>query len=181
MTAIWKRTWREGERDRATEEKEERAKKMEGGAEGGRKKGGGAISGWKWLRSPLVLPRQPKPTTFDSSQLNRTHFHLLLLFSPPCLRFSLKLPLSSFFVFLFLAIGHHSFAFSGSLAALRRITRWIAKSETPYILFRVGRCSQRPELWAVTWASSWLSFTPPSLMRPDSWGWSYSSGWMLCW
>lgn len=32
---------REGERDRATEEKEERAKKMEGGAEGGRKRGGG--------------------------------------------------------------------------------------------------------------------------------------------
>lgn len=35
---------REGERDRATEEKEERAKKMEGGAEGGRKKGGGGQS-----------------------------------------------------------------------------------------------------------------------------------------
>lgn len=32
---------REGERGRATEEKEERAKKMEGGAEGGRKNGGG--------------------------------------------------------------------------------------------------------------------------------------------
>lgn len=163
---------REGARDRATEERV----KKDGGS-GRRREKRGTISGWKWLRSPLVLPRQPKPTTFHSSQMRLPHFSPFL----PSLCFWLKLSSSSPSVSIFLAIGHHSFGFNGSLAALRRITRWIAQSETPYILFRVGHYCQRPELSAVTWASSWLSFTLPSLMRPDSWGWSYSAGWMLCW
>lgn len=163
MTAIWKRTWRE--RARVIEWKE-----MEGGAEAGRK--GGTILGWKWLRSPLVLTWRHKPTTFPSCVIP-----IVLLPFLPCAcvaRWNLH-PLVS------AAIGVHSFAINGSLAALRRITRWIAQSEASYILFRVGHYCQRPELSAVTWASSWLSFTLPSLMRPDSWGWSYSAGWMLCW
>lgn len=81
---------------------------------------------------------------------------------------SLKLSPSFRSVSIFPAGSLHSFAINGSLAALRQITRWIAQSETPYILFRVGHDYQRPELSAVTWASSWLSFTLPFLMRPDS-------------
>lgn len=162
---------REGERDRATGE----WKEIEGGAEGGRK---GEITGWKWFRSPLVLTRRPKPTIF-------CHFSRISLldFDPflPSLCCSLKLSPSSCSVSIFPAFGLHSFAINGSLAALRRITRWIAQSETPYILFRVGHGCQRPELSAITWASSWLSFTLPFLMRPDSCGWSYSTDWMLCW
>lgn len=42
-----------------------------------------------------------------------------------------------------------------------------------------GGCCQRPEHSTVTWASSWLSFTLHSLMRPDSWSCGRSAGWML--
>lgn len=148
---------------------------MKGGVEGGRN--WGTISGWKWLRSPLVLLRQPKPATFHSLQMNLPHLSPFLQ-SPG---FSQEL---SALLSLCLHLSSHWSPFiclQRKLSSFKADYKMNCTSETPYILFRVGHYCQRPELSAVTWASSWLSFTLPTLMRPDSWGWSYSAGWMLCW
>lgn len=85
MTAIWKQTWGEKARKSYSRERERvegREEKKIGGAIGGRQEGGqsGDENGLGHLR---LSPRQPKLTTFHSSQVIPPDFRVILPFSEP--------------------------------------------------------------------------------------------------
>lgn len=155
MTAIWRQTWRErgGGRGVAEQQWDER-----GEIEGGRIKKETISAGkMTWVTSSC-----------DRMALNWPPFLQVLL--PGETQWASLVFLLSRMFSVFCSppfIWHQHEIVSGW------ITRWIAQSEPPYFLFRGGPgLPKGPVPRAVTWTSSWLSFTPSSLMRPDSRSWS---------
>lgn len=142
---------RRGKRGVAEQQWDERGE-MEGEAEKEGAKKATISAGKLW-------PHGPKLNTFPSGSSPReTQSESVFVFSPVCPPSSATL---------------HSFAIDVKPNSFKvDYTMNCAARAAIFYLQGWAGPAQRPVPRAVTWTSSWLSFTPSSLMRPDSRNWS---------
>lgn len=111
------------------------------------------------INAGKLWPHGPKLTIFPpGSSPRETQSESVFVFSPVCSPSSATL---------------HSFAIDVKPNSFKvDYTMNCAARAAIFYLQGWAGPAQRPVPRAVTWTSSWLSFTPSSLMRPDSRNWS---------